>query len=458
MTGSDRLDTDINPVPPLPPAPMIMKMGYGLGLFGINIAQISFSVLLMYCYTDVFHLKPAEAGFIIFIGSFLDIIVNLLVAWVITRVHSPLGRYRPFIIYGAIAFGICMAAMFIKPNLPTHLIFGYALVTHLLYRSSYAAILTPHSALISRISDDADDRASIGSIKAIASNLGTLTAAYLGITTIQMLGNNDLARGFFYFALIFGFIAGAAVMISGIVSKERVTRPILDADTKDILGSFKLIFHNSQLLYVLGSTLIFFIGYILINAGIIYYFNYVVVEPVGTKIALVAIAIGGIFMPPIWARLIHRTSKALVWSLGCFIVAALLALNYVLASAVTTIVFLIFLVVGVGKSAVIMNYFALTADAVDYGHWRHGKRAEIYSFSSLAIVNKIGTALGGGLLGILLQWSGYVPNIAQTPETVERLRLITCLVPGVFLVASGVLVLGFRVNAKRHRQILEELR
>jgi GPH family glycoside/pentoside/hexuronide:cation symporter len=441
----------------LPPAPMGIKIGYGLGLYGIDIAQISFSVLLMYCYTDAFHLSPEQGGLIIFLGSFVDIAVNLTVPWMIARTHSRLGRYRPFVIYGAPLFGACMAAMFINPGLSGGPLFIYALVTHLLYRGAYAAILMPHSALISRLSDDADDRAAIGSVKAVMSNLGALTAALIGIGTIQSLGNHDLSRGFLYFALIFGVLSGLSVLISGIVSRERVQRDVLDTDSKELLRSIALIFRNGQLWFVLGATLIFFVGYIIMNAGIIYYFTYVMKVPGDARVALAGIAIGGLFMPPLWAALIRRTSKATVWAIGCFVLAALLALNYVVGSAVAAVVFCLFLGAGIGKCAVIMNYFALTADAVDYGHWRHGRRAEAYSFGFLSIVNKIGTAIGGALFGVLLHWSGCIAHAEQSPLTVERLRLVTCLGPGLFLIASAIVVLGFKVNAKRHREILAEL-
>src|SRR5690349_14970124 len=49
--------------------PLGIKIGYSFGIYGIGLVHTSFSVLLMFCYTDVFGIAPADAGLIILCGS-----------------------------------------------------------------------------------------------------------------------------------------------------------------------------------------------------------------------------------------------------------------------------------------------------------------------------------------------------------------------------------------------------
>src|SRR3546814_12833810 len=88
---------------------------------------------------------------------------------------------------------------------------------------------------------------------------------------------------------------------------------------------------------------------------------------------------------------------------------------------------------GAGKASVLMNYYSMTADAVDYGQWKQGRRVEAYSFGFLSLSSKLGLALGGGLMGLALDWAGFVSNVAQDADTLARLRIALFLVPAVLV-------------------------
>lgn len=434
------------------------KAGYALGLYGIAAAQTGFTVLLIYCYTDIFGLSPSQAGFIIFIGSIVNVAVNLVIPWLTAKTTSQLGRYRPYIIFGSIFFGASFGGMFIKPAFPSDMMFAYAMAMYLLYCVTFGIILTPYSSLISRMSNDADERASIGSIKTIGSNLGALSAAYAGLGLVSWLGNGNDTLGFTYFGIIFGLIVFITVLVSGIVTRERDTdAAIMIDETGAIIPALILIMRNTQLLFAFGATIFYFAGYLVFNSSIMYYFKYVREMTDMAKIAVLAVAIGGTFMPLAWTPIVRRTSKATVWLIGCLLVSFAGLFLWSAAGAAIALLLVAYSIAGMGKSAIQMNYFAITADAVDYGHWRQGRRAEAYSFGLLAIMNKIGYAMGGAIMGIALTWSGFHANEIQTPETIDRLRIMAGVLPAALMMISGLLVLGFRVNARRHREIVEEL-
>lgn len=435
--------------------PVSMKFGYSAGLFGISMVQTSVSVLLLYFYTDILHIPPASAGGIVFLGTFADAFSSVFAAWVANHHHSPLGRYRPLLIGVSAPLAVFFALMFSRPDLSAGQLWIYAAITHLCYRICYAFTLAPHSALIGRLSSDADERSAIGAWKAVANNLGLMAAAYLGISTVEKLGGTDPARGFMMFGAIFGTAAGISVLYSALATRERAGGR--HDDTGQFIPGLALILRNSQMRLVLASTLIFFAGYMLMNSGVVYFFKYILMRPEEAKFAVVAIGVGGIVMPPLWSAAIRRTSKARIWATGCIVMAFAFVSIYIFGVVGSLPILLSYFLIGAGKSAVIVNFYAMTADAVDYGHWKLGARAESYSFGFLSLANKAGTAIGGGLLGLLLDWSGLIVNARQTDQTLGRLWAVICLAPAALAVASAVVVLFFKVTASKHREIVMEL-
>jgi glycoside/pentoside/hexuronide:cation symporter, GPH family len=437
--------------------PLGIKLGYASGNLGISILQISAGFLLLYFYTDVVGIAPAKAGLIIFVGTFVDALCNLLVAWLTTRNRSRLGRYRSFLLYGSVPIGIAFATMFFEPGLPPRLVFAYAFITYMLYRTCYAFILMPHGSLIGRLSSDANERSSVGAYKSVANHLGLLAGGYLGISTVEWLGGADQRWGFALFGMLFGAMGTAFFLICGLTTRERVSEASLQKDTSSFIAALPLMFRNGQYLIVLWSTIFFFMGYIMLTSGILYYFKYVLVEESHAKHAVVALSFGGLASAPAWNWLIKRSSKAFVWASGSAIMVLFLGILYAVPGLSLTLVLLCYLMIGIGKGPILINYYAIVSDAVDYGQWKLGKRAEAYSWGLFALSNKVGTAIGGGMMGVLLAWAGLRPNMVQTAAAVDRIWLVTCLSPAVAFMLSGAAILLFRVTATRHMDMLAEV-
>lgn len=437
--------------------PLGIKFGYATGNLGISVLQISAGFLLLYFYTDVVGIEPAHAGSIIFIGTIVDALCNLLVAWLSMRGRSRFGKYRPFLLYGSVPLGIAFATMFFEPALPAGLVYGYALATYMLYRMCYAFILMPHGSLIGRLSSDANERSSIGAYKSIANHAGLLAGGYLGISTVEWLGGADQRWGFALFGVLFGALGAAFLLTCGLTTRERVSDASLQDDTRSFLAAVPLMARNSQYLVVLWSTIFFFMGYIMLTSGILYYFKYVLDAESHAKHAVVALSFGGLASAPIWNWLIKRSSKAAVWATGSAIMVLFLALLYAMPGLSMTAILFAYFMIGIGKGPILINYYAIVSDAVDYGHWKLGERAEAYSWGLFALSNKVGTAIGGGMMGVLLAWSGFQANVAQTPEAVARIWLVTCVSPAAAFIASGLGILFFRVTASRHRDMLADL-
>ena len=78
-------------------------------------------------------------------------------------------------------------------------------------------------------------------------------------------------------------------------------------------------------------------------------------------------------------------------------------------------------------------------------------------FSAATFAQKFGIALGGGLAGWLLAAFGFQPNVAQSPETLQGMRLMMSFIPAVASLMATVAAIFYSLDDKTMEQIEGEL-
>jgi len=102
--------------------------------------------------------------------------------------------------------------------------------------------------------------------------------------------------------------------------------------------------------------------------------------------------------------------------------------------------------------------WSMTADTVDYGEFRTGRRITGLTFSSALLSLKLGTAIGGALLGWLLAAFGYESDSAsQSPHAVYGVVLLFTLLPAIGHLALIAIAQFYRLDDERCTIIRDEL-
>src|SRR3546814_15212874 len=114
------------------------------------------------------------------------------------------------------------------------------------------------------MSTDANERASIGGVKAAAGGLGTLCAGYLGLGLIDWIGGADEQAGFVYFGVILGALTNVSVLVSGLITREPGGGTALDPDSASRLNAAHSALRDRALMAFLVANLMFFIGHVLL--------------------------------------------------------------------------------------------------------------------------------------------------------------------------------------------------
>ena len=93
------------------------KFCYGLGDTSFNIFMGVTMMFLTVFYTDVFKLNPAAMGTLFLVTRIIDAISDPLCGMISDRVKSRFGRYRSWLLYFSVPYGISCAAVFFSPDL-----------------------------------------------------------------------------------------------------------------------------------------------------------------------------------------------------------------------------------------------------------------------------------------------------------------------------------------------------
>ena len=433
------------------------KFAYGLGDTASNFYFQTFNLFLVYYYTDIFGLPSASVGTLMFVTPILIAALNPVIGVISDRTNTRWGKFRPYILWGAIPYGVLGYLMFANPALGLHGKLVYAWITYTLTLVIYAVINTPYGALMGVMSPSSEDRTSLSSYRFACAFTGTLLIGWLVPWLKDFLTGTggSPADGFSNTMTIFAVISVGMFLYTFANTRERVVSP----PTQD--SSLK---HDLSDLRSNGPWLVlFFVAFLnLANVGMrsgagIYYFKYCIgrESSLGTfNLVGFLCFIAGAMSTKLFTRHFSRR-KLLIWltslnALGigaCYFVdphnlPLLYALN-------------IFASLAAGPTPAIV--WSMYADTADYGEWKFGRRATGLIFSATVFAQKVGLAIGSAMIGWLLAYVGFVANAEQTPRALHGIVLLFSLLPGVLALLAGLSIWFYTLDEPQVKQMEREL-
>ena len=150
-------------------------IGYALGDTASNFFFQTFNIFLTYYYVDVWGIPATALLWMIPVvrafGAFDDVIMGLIA----DRTNTRWGKFRPYLLFGAVPYGICGYLMFAGPNLGANGKIIYACITYALMLVSYTVINVPYSAMLGVISPSPRTR----TVTSTCRFIGAFGAAFL---------------------------------------------------------------------------------------------------------------------------------------------------------------------------------------------------------------------------------------------------------------------------------------
>ena len=412
------------------------KIGYGLGDTASNIVfQVVINLMVFY-YTDVYGLSAAAVGTLMLVVRVFDAVTDPLMGGIADRTRTRWGRYRPYLVWIALPYGALAVLAFTTPDLSDSGKLIYAYVTYALLMTAYTAINIPYSALGGVITGDTRERASVQSWRFALAMIGGAIVMASIMPLVEFFGGDDQQRGFMFAMMVLGAAAIVCFLACFALTTERVEPPE-KAVSKNILGDVVATGRNGPWVIIALATLVLLISVAMKGGATPYFVTYYLgsEELIGTFLSLGMLAGVAGALTANW--MIRHFCKVTVmrWAaVGIFVLHV--ALFFVPSNAVYVALGLSILATFV-HMILIPYMFSAIADTVDYGIEKNGKGAMAMSFAGHLFALKIGIAIGGSLVGWILSYVNYVPNVEQTELSLLGIRVLYALASA----AAGIVLL-----------------
>jgi glycoside/pentoside/hexuronide:cation symporter, GPH family len=450
------------------------KLAFGAGDLGTAItAMIGISYLSPFL-TDVAGLTPSLAGRTQLIGKVWDAINDPMVGVLSDRTQSKWGRRYPWMIWGAVPFGLFFFLNWIVPHFSDNLefnqiaLFWYYTAASILFNAFYTVVNLPYTALTAELTKDYDERTSLNSFRFTFSIGGSILSLIIALI-ISAIVPQDRALQFLILGAVCAIISVLPIYWCVWGTRKRAEavanqNPEIEQPVSiPYFQQLKIAFTNIPFLFVIGIYLCSWLA-VQITAGIIPYFvvNWMKLPQLHVSLVLLAVQGTAMSMLFVWNNVSRRLGKKAVYFMGMSSwLIAQIGLFFIQPGQ-TGFMYLLCVLAGVGVSCAYLVPWSMLPDIIELDELRTGQRREGIFYSFVVFIQKICLGLAVALMLESLGWAGYlkpVGNIAQNqPDTVlQIIRFFIAPVPAIALFLGLILTYFYPITKEAHAEILAEL-
>ncbi len=439
------------------------KLGYAFGDTASNFFFQTFNIFLLYYYTDVFGISAAAVGTLFFVSKLWDAVNDPLMGALADRTNTRHGKYRPYLLWMALPYGLMGYLMFANPDFDDTGKLVYAWVTYSLMMMLYTAINVPYSALMGVMTPSTTERTLLASYRFVGAFGGGLLISMLVRPMVHYFGAEDEAAGFQVTMALFAVISVVMFWYTFGATRERV-RSLPETDVS-FGNDVKLLLSNRPWIVLFFAGIFTLSSIAIKNAVTIHYFKYYVgddsspillffdITTLFMTIGMLALIVGVACTKWLTARFEKKT--------------LLIALS--LGNAVTMVAFFfvppdqLALMLALNITGSLMAgptaplVWAMYADVADYGEWRFERRTTGLVFSASMFAQKFGLTVGAGLAGWMLALFGYVANVSQSDDSLMGIRLMFTLFPAAVSLLNVAVIAFYTLSDAEVESIGREL-
>ena len=448
------------------------KIGYGFGDMASSMFWKLFGAYLMIFYTDVFGLPAAVVGTMFLITRIWDSAFDPIVGVVADRTHSRWGKFRPYLLWLAVPFGIIGILTFVTPDWsPTGKLI-YAYVTYSLMMMIYSAINVPYASLLGVMSPNPKERNTLSTYRMTFAYIGSFIALLLFMPLVNFFSGNskelaDQQTGWTMAVVVIAILCIVLFFGCFAWTKERV-KPIKETQNP-LKEDLKDLFKNKPWWILLGAGVAALVFNSIRDGATVYYFKYFVVEEdyatvsffgmsfvlSGLYLALgqAANIIGVIAAAPVSNRIGKRNTY--MWAM---IIATVLSVIFYWFDKEDLIWMFVFqALISVCAGSIFPLLWSMYADCADYSELKTGNRATGLIFSSSSMSQKFGWAIGTAVTGWLLGFFGFQANAVQSEEAISGIKMFLSFLSAIGTILSVVFISMYPLTENKMKDITTEL-
>jgi GPH family glycoside/pentoside/hexuronide:cation symporter len=452
------------------------KLAYGAGDLGPAITANVGVFFALFFFTNVAGLNPGLAGSILMIGKIWDAVNDPMVGVLSDRTKSPWGRRLPWMLYGAIPFGIFFFLQWIVPRFSANDsandwgLFWYYVIVAILFNIFYTVVNLPYTALTPELTQDYNERTTLNSFRFTFSIGGSILSLFIALGVFSLL---KIERTQQYLVLagictvlsvlpLFWCVWGIRDRVLAFEAKRIETE---EPESLPIPEQLRIAFSNRPFVYVVGIYLCSWLG-VQVTASILPYF---VVNWMGLSeptFNLVAIAVQGtaIITLFIWSAISQRLGKKAVYFMGMAVWIIAQAGLFFLQPGQVGLMYFLAVLAGFGVSTAYLIPWSMMPDVIELDELNTGQRREGIFYGFMVFLQKLGLALGLFLVGQALEIAGFIATVPGQPAPTQpdsallAIRIAIGPLPTLALICGLVLAYFYPITREVHAEILLKLK
>lgn len=463
------------------PLNLSTKLAYGAGDLGTAITANIQVIFQLIFFTNVAGIPAGLAGSILLIGKIWDAINDPLVGVLSDRTRSRWGRRYPWIVLGAVPFGLFFFLMWIVPRFSSDPsanltgLFWFYVAIAILFNTFYTIVNLPYISLTPEITEDYDERTALNSFRFSFSIGGSILSLLLAfaifsrfdasaIDQYRLLG---LVCAVISVVPLYWFVLGTRKRVRYMSELRQQTGQTLAEPTETplpYLQQLRIVFSNRPFLFVIGIYLFSWLALQNTVAIIPFYIvNWMRLSNQVFTLVILAVQGTALLMLFIWSAVCKRFGKRIAYFMGMGIwIIAQFGLFF-LQPGQTVLMFVLAVLAGFGVSTAYLIPWSMMPDVIDLDELKTGQRREGIFYGFMVLLQKMGLALGLFMVGQILDLAGFIETTGDTvpvqPDSaLMAIRIIIGPLPAVILAFGLVLAYFYPISREVHAEILMKLR
>lgn len=429
------------------------KAGFGVCDLGGNLFFTAMGFWTLNYLTDTVALSAAAAGLAVMIGKFWDAIIDPVIGYASDRTVSRFGRRRPFMLFASVPLGLAAWFFFSNPRLESQTALTiWATLALVALNTAYSLVNIPYSSLTPEMTKDYNERTSLNGFRFGFAVVGTILGAAIVLPIIGLFP--DRSSGFSAAGLIMGVIMTATALVTFFSVREPANARD-EANTEGFLASYLDVFKNKAYVIVLFAYAFNIVAINFLQGILVYYFKYVYRAEGMTTVAMVILLLIAMAFIPVSVPISKRIGKKATYQIGLGLIAFVCLVLYFLGHVLGVYFFFgMMTLAGAGLGLAYVAPWAMVPDAIEWDAIKTGNRKEGTYYGMWTFIAQCGQALSVGLMGILLDASGYVAEAEQGESALRCIRLFLGPIPALVFAAGVVLLAFYPITEKVYNEMM----
>ena len=450
----------------------LQRIGFGSGDMAQNLIYQTISIWLLFFYTNVFGLKPAQAATMFLVVRLVDVLWDPIVGTFVDKGNPKWGKYRSWLILGGIPL-VGLAILCFWNGCSGSLLYAY--ITYVGMSMCYTLVNVPYGALNSSLTRDTDEITILTSTRMFMANLGALCVKSLPLIIAifapkalnpesgkmeAVINTPEAAPAWFITMTIFAIAGLALLFFCFSQCKEKVVMDQKEAANVKVSDLWMEFIRNKPLRVLAFFFITAFAMMSVGNAADAYFMTYNVgATPLMTTAFMWLGTIPAfIFMPLVPAIKKKIGKKGMFYLfLGTAIIGMLMMYTFVSIPAIKQHFWLLCVAQFVKSTGIIVAtgyMWALVPEVVAYGEYTTGRRIAGIVNALTGIFFKAGMALGGVVPGLVLALVGFNAELPkQTPLAEQGILWLVCVIPAILLLLAIWIISKYELSDEKMDEI-----